>query len=252
MKLLVTADWHADQRSLGHARFGDVDRAVRQMVSCAADEACAAFLFLGDLCNPDGGSGVVRCCELAVSAALALQRAGVDSFWLAGNHDVIEDGSRDTSLSPLRPLASAKDSLVHVFEQPGVAHLYELGGKASRCVTFLALPFTATSHPYRPEGFVREKLEKVRPGPLVVMSHLSVGGVQPGEETTDMPRGRDVLFPHECFPQGRLNTTLLQGHYHAAQVFRRGGLCDVVIPGAPVRLTFADEQRKPSFVVLEV
>ena len=245
MKLLITADWHADARTLGHARFHDVNQAVRQMVDAAVEQRVDVFCFLGDLCDPDASSSVFQCCELAISAALTLHRAGIESIWIAGNHDVIEDGSGDTTLSPLRPVANATGS-IHVFERPSVV-THGIGD-----VSIMALPFTATSHAYRPDGFVREHADAMRFGKWIVLSHLAVAGVQPGEETTDMPRGREVVLPRERFPEELVGVTIVQGHYHHGQRHRVDGFRDVVIPGAPVRLTFADENRDPSFLIVEV
>ena len=245
MKLLITADWHADARTLGHARFGDVDQAVRQMVNAAAEHRVDAFCFLGDLCDPDAGSSVFRCCKLAISAALMLHRVGIESIWIAGNHDVIEDGSGDTTLSPLCAIANAVRS-IHVFERPSVVT------RGIGDVSIMALPFTATSHAYRPVGFVHGHADAMRSGKWVVLSHLAVAGVQPGEETTDMPRGREVVLPRELFPEELVGVTIVQGHYHHGQRHHVDGFRDVVIPGAPVRLTFADENREPSFLIVEV
>ena len=248
---MITGDWHADARTIGRARFGDVDRAVRQMVEAAIEQSVDMFCFLGDLCDPDAGSVVFRCAELAISAALTLQRADVVSVWVAGNHDVIEDGSGDTTLTPLRPIAVASKGIVRVFEQPGTFVLRE-GGDVG-LLGVMALPFTATSHAYRPSAFVDGYAKEMQSRSWVVLGHLAVAGVVPGEETTDMPRGREVVLPRECFPQQNMqNVHVFNGHYHAQQVHDAPGVRPVHIPGAPVRLTFADGDRVPSFLIVEV
>jgi DNA repair exonuclease SbcCD nuclease subunit len=243
MKLLITSDWHADAKTLGHARYPDVEEAVRQTVRQAIDQKVDAYCFLGDLCDPDSGSAVFRSVELVIWAATHLARAGVTSIWLAGNHDVIEDGSGDTTLSPLRPIAR-EDEHVWLFEQPGTA-TFDIHN-----VCVHALPYTATSHPYDPEKAAEPIWSQG--GTHVVLAHLSVEGVQPGEETKEMPRGRDVTFPRGKFTQDRNGVYLFNGHYHRQQVHTMPGFLPVHIPGAPARFTFGEQDNVPGCLFVEV
>lgn len=249
MKILITSDWHADAKTIGHARFLDVDLAVGEMVRAAVAQKFGAFLFLGDLCDPDSGSACFRSVEVATSAACELSRAGVCNVWVAGNHDVIEDGSGDTTLSPLRPLVAAYPGLVHVMEQPGMVLLGK--GRDGASVYVRALPFAATSRAYAPRDHAAELSKGSKPH-FIVAAHLAVAGVQPGEETTDMPRGREVLFPRECFPSTVERTHLFNGHYHRQQVHQMEGFLPVHIPGAPARFTFGEAENAPGYMVLEV
>ena len=253
MRILATSDWHPDAKTLGHARFADVDIAVRETVDAAIDLRVDAYVFLGDLCDPDSGSAAFRCVELAMSAALALARSGIESHWMAGNHDVIEDGSGDTTLSPLRELyrhtmQSGKNGVVYVHERPALVHL-----KKTRAALFL--PYTATSHAYQPNWETAEVLKHMLTPEekLIVFGHLAVEGVIPGEETTEMPRGRDVLFPRQLFPDSMADrVVLMNGHYHRQQRHRMPGFCDVHIPGAPTRFTFGEQDNTPGYLLVEV
>jgi len=256
MKILVTGDWHADAKTLGHSRSSDVDRAVREMVDYAVDPASGVdvFCFLGDLCDPDAGSASFRSVELAVSAAVTLSSANVANVWVAGNHDVIENGSGDTTLSPLRPLERAYAGLTEVHERPRAS--YAGTGVDGEAVFIRSLPFAATSHAYDPREHVGRSSKvdwrMTASSHLVVLAHLAVAGVQPGEETTDMPRGREVLFPRECFPGEDTRTHLFNGHYHRQQTHELAGHRPVHIPGAPARFTFGEESHEPSYLLMEV
>ncbi len=241
MKVLVSSDWHADARTIGHARFGDVDQAVRQMVEDAITHKVDCFCFLGDLCDPDSGSTVFRSVELAISAATELSKAQIPTIWLAGNHDVIEDGTGDTTLSPLRPLQKVA-GMTMLFERPGYV---ELGG-----VRFVLLPYTALSHTYDPEEVVRNAVWST--AGTIVLAHLSVAGVEPGEETNEMPRGRDVLFPRRMFSDQMESVHCFNGHYHRQQTHELPGFRPVHIPGAPCRFTFGEESNRPGYLLVEV
>jgi DNA repair exonuclease SbcCD nuclease subunit len=78
-----------------------------------------------------------------------------------------------------------------------------------------------------------------------VAGHLSVPGVVPGEEVTEMPRGRDIRFPIEACAGVDL---LMNGHIHRRQVSPDG----VVIPGSLAKLTFSEEENTPGFLIIDV
>lgn len=238
MKLLATSDWHGDWTTHGVDRFGEVEAGVEETLRAARDKKVDAYFFLGDLCDPDSGSRVFRCIDLALRAAVQLRKWGIPAIFLAGNHDTIEDGSDETTLTPLR--AVAEDGFTHVCEQP---ELFTLGR-----TYVVALPFTASSHPYVPAEFLKQHLNGKQG--VVVISHLAVPGVQPGEETTEMPRGREVLYPTNV-ESGRVSLRL-QGHYHRQQSFDpKDGGPPILIPGSLARLTFGEEMHAPSFLLVD-
>lgn len=234
MRLLQTSDWHLDWVTFGISRFDEIDRAVQTTCETAVKEKCTDYFFTGDLCDPDSGPVVFRCVDLAIRAAMFLTYAGIRSHWLVGNHDVIEDGSGTSTLTPLRALG--KTGFVTLYDQPTLDNRDD-------GVSILALPFTPTSHTYDPMVPVRDFLRT--PGKGIVLSHLTCPGIIPGEETNDMPRGRDVLLPLVELAK-RPNTLILQGHYHKPQSH------DMLhIPGSLARLTFGEVENDPSFLIMD-
>lgn len=235
MKLFVSSDWHVDHVTNGVHRFSEIMRAVDQIAQMAIEErsrgATVGFMFLGDLCDPDNGKDVAVASKVVVGVASKLAAKDVSSFWLVGNHDVVEDGSGVTTLDALADFGSP---LVTLAKMPGV---YSFCGKR-----VLALPFTATSHRYTPSELVDRSAD-------LVVGHLTIPGMHPGEETTEMPRGRDVLFPiDETDGMFRMN-----GHYHCRQsFFPKGAVSPIEIPGSLARLTFGEEAQHKSFLVLEI
>jgi hypothetical protein len=113
---------------------------------------------------------------------------------------------------------------------------------AEEDVLLCALPFTASSHSYDPQKYVDSTWKDARR--VIVAGHLSIEGVQPGEETKDLPRGRDVMWPHidksNCVLQ-------IAGHYHRRQVHR-----GIQIVGSPARFAFGERDNDPGFLVIEV
>ena len=235
MKMLVVSDLHLDAATMGVPRLPELERSLDQAVHHAADAKVDEFVFLGDLADPDIGSGaLVRALDVLVRVVMKLRCAyGISSKLLVGNHDVIEDGSGDTTLSPLRGIE-------------GVTVLDHPTSWVKGDLFFVALPYTATSHGYDVRDFLAKHLTDQ---PTVVLSHLAVEGIQPGEETKEMPRGREVLLPLDMLENPK--HLVLQGHYHKGQTFVSPGGAQVHVVGSLARLTFGEEGNEPGYLIVE-
>lgn len=242
MKFVASSDWHADWTTCGVPRFEDVARAVHQSVDIAIKEEVDAYFFCGDLCDPEDGQAMTKAVCLAMNIANRLKVKEIPSYWLPGNHDVFDDGS---GLSTLSPMAGFEEEFVCLCEVPGVY------GALDDKFNVLALPFTSPTNPHS-IGF--PSLGHLAPGvPTIVLSHLSVPGIQPGEEMTEMPRGRDVAFPFDLVASVPGEKIILQGHYHRRQDFvhQPSGMTIHVV-GSIARLTFGEESNESSFLLFEV
>lgn len=236
MKILVTSDWHLDATTGGISRFAELDKAVNETVDAAIKHKVDAYFFLGDLCDPDSGSSVFRVIRLAQEAAIRLNDNSIPSHWLVGNHDVIEDGLGESTLDPLRSLT---DSATIVYNRACLGLI-----DPSKNDVFVALPFTPTSHAYDPVKFI----EQVTATPKLVIGHLNLENIVPGEETKEMPRGREVVFPVAAIKEKWPNAVMLHGHYHTQQTTAEG----VHIPGSLARLTFGEETNAPGYIILDM
>ncbi len=238
--ILAFSDVHADHVTEGLARFDDIEQALTQVTDDAIREKVDHVCFLGDLCDPDKNLSVVRCINLAMCTAVRLHEHDIRSHWLPGNHCVIEDGSGATVLTPFRALQLLCSS-VYLHEEPSFSTYNDLN--------LLALPFTPLSHTYDPVEYAKKMvhLKDTAGLPLVVLSHLVVEGIQPGEETTEMPRGRDIVLPHKMIAELMPEALILQGHYHRRQVFE-----GVHVVGSLVNLTFGEETHKPGYLIVEL
>lgn len=240
MKFVAVSDLHYDKDTLGVPRLNDVRRLADQAVEHTIKIKADGFLFLGDLSDPDSGGASWYASAQAIAIARRLANAMIRSVWLAGNHDVVEDGTGMTTLSPL---AAAGINFVTVFERPGVTNFND--------VVILALPYTPISHAYDPALVTRELLGTLLPQQRVItLSHLMVPGVLPGEETHEMPRGRDVIFPLE---ETKHVSVRLQGHFHRQQVFDPGdGGPPIHVVGAPTPFCFSEEGYKSAFLEIDI
>jgi DNA repair exonuclease SbcCD nuclease subunit len=266
MKFIVASDFHFDAVTAGVRRFEELERAAVAVVKHAIEAKVDAFLFLGDLCDPDTGSAVFRCVELAQRMAVKLAQERITSFWMAGNHDVIEDGTGHTTLTPMRSIE--KWGAKRLFPEPGSILVVERWehfiidtGRDKKDhtppITFAFLPYTATSHHYSPKDVMPTQAFHNAwraQAPVVFAGHLSIPGIVPGEETHEMGRGRDMTFPYDEIIERRREypTLMLNGHYHRQQHFRK--LKDsrgIHIPGSMARLTFGEEYHAPGYLFVE-
>lgn len=235
MRTVLVGDPHFDVVTLGVARFDEVARAMHETVDCAVGMHADLWVCLGDVFDPDAGPVSYRAISEILRVAWRLRLAGIASVWVAGNHDVVEDGTGTTTLSPLRAMSEAPGATTVLVERPTVIHT---GGPP-----IVALPYTATSHAYDAAKYVEEQ---ALPG-SVVLGHLVVPGVSPGEEAVEYARGREVFFPVEAAKKRR-PLLMANGHHHKRQTSADG----VVIPGSLARLTFGEAAHDPGYVVAEV
>jgi len=243
VKLIVASDFHLDASTAGMPRYDDVTKACDEIVQTAVKVEANMFLFLGDLTDPDSVRSH-RAVAYGIGLALRLAPFGIASRWLVGNHDVIEDGSGDSTLMAITVVgAGMYDEFCRVYASPTSEWIAD-------DILLVALPFTARSHPYDPSDFVSKVDfdDGNRAGNrVVVIGHLNLEGIGPGSEVTDMPRGRDVFFPVDAVQKRWPGALMLNGHIHKRQRFN-----GVYIPGAPCRFTFGEEHNSPSYIVCEV
>jgi DNA repair exonuclease SbcCD nuclease subunit len=234
MKIVVSSDWHLDARTDGVPRFDEIEQAIDRSVEVAKLEQADLYVMVGDLCDPDGW-----CPTRAISVAVQLYQVGIDSIWVAGNHDVVEDGMGTTTLTPL----VAADIAHHVFEQPGEI-MYSRKGKGK--IHVVGLPFTPSSHAYDPVITVR-RMSKPNAYPTLVLGHLNIEGISAGSETRDMARGREVFWPIDAVRKRWPQAVCIGGHYHRAQEFKT-----IHIAGSLCRLRHDEEENNPSLMVIDV
>lgn len=237
-RLICSSDWHGDANTGGRIRYDDVREATEIVLRAMRDEKADGHLFLGDLSDPESVRSHLSA-ELATRFASRARQAGCFTRWIPGNHDVLEDGYGSSTLSALGGML---DGSTRLYAVPSV-ELMECG------VTIVAFPFVALANHYDPINFVRAATlpEQANHDRIVVISHLNIEGIEPGSETTDMPRGRDVFLPVDEIRAKWPKALILQGHYHRRQVFN-----GVHVAGSICRLTFGEENNDPGYLIVEV
>lgn len=257
-RLIVSSDWHADWFTDGYSRHEDLRAVVEQLL--AVPKKGDLFVMLGDLANPYSRD-VHRAMSLATYAANRCNAAGVMNVWITGNHDIVEDDAGSHSLQAVKGLVddsawsekqtepmkvleyvqrkATPHSLTFVADEPLVLLLPQ--------ATLLCLPYTSPARAYDPDEWIRKVESRPLSNQLHVLGHLNIEGIGPGSETSDMARGRDVMFPLEALSECLPKASLWNGHYHKQQVFK-----GVTIPGSLARLTHSEENEEKGFIVREL
>lgn len=236
MKFFLSGDWHGDASTNGLDRFDEIQSAAFSIAKQATMHLDSVFIFGGDLCDPDTTRSF-RAIALAISIAMYLEKNGIPSIWIAGNHDVIENDRGSTTLEPLKAVAE-KSNLISVHE---TAWPIVIGNRR-----VVALPFAARTAMYEPANAVENFATF---NPHLVVGHLTVPSAERGSESDDFARGRDMIFPVEtCRRLWGDRVRLVNGHYHRRQITKDG----VYIPGSLARLRHDEEQHEPGYLVIEV
>ncbi len=242
MRYVVCSDLHIDAKTAGYDRYDDCHDALDQVVEYTREIRADRFVFTGDLCDPDAPN-LIRCITAALNAAADLSLSGIPSFWVPGNHDVLEDGHGTTTLDPLEFVKNS-----YLIKTPEIFTRYTTKKDMENPMGFL--PYAASSQNYDPDLVVRT-WKKQGKSTKVIFSHLMVEGIEPGSETSDFPRGRDLFLPtraiKECFPEA----LVVQGHYHRPRVEVIDGV-QIHIVGSMVRLTRSEVHNSPRFLTLDI
>lgn len=230
MKGLIFSDVHGDASTAGMRRIDDIEQAYSNIVSLAVQHKVDKVFCLGDLADPDCGSILVRVLDATFELVYKLHASltGIETIFVAGNHDVIEDGSGISTLHPLRHVA-------RVHEKPG---LQVIDG-----FTMAFLPYPSRTMMYDPVKVI----EIPRPIDAVFGHCTALRGVRSGSESSDLARGGDLNFPiDECIRSGV--DKMFNGHWHHQQTTSDG----VWIPGSLERLRFDEETNQPGILLFEL
>lgn len=265
MKMLVTSDWHLDVSTAGVPRFRDIQASIDFMVQYIANNPVDVFAFLGDVCNPDCGTRSWEIGRVLLDVSAFLSKYGVEQIWLAGNHDVIEREGGGSTLDILQ--SEVPSDGIHVLDsnEHFCIRRYEevrddegVGICVSREYHFVCMPFVSSRKSRLAQdtaGFLDDCANALKNDRyssdwqrvVIAMGHLNIEGATVGSETTDFPRGREVMW--QADKVDALNPDLrLNGHYHARGVY--GG--NIHVPGSMERLTFGEEKNDPGFFVVEI
>jgi DNA repair exonuclease SbcCD nuclease subunit len=246
--IVSISDLHLDVRTQGRRRKDEIASALHQAKGTAIARKMlreeVLFVCAGDLGDPDSGSIVYPLLALCIEVMQELEKNGIRQVWVKGNHD---GESGESLFTPLAALAEG-------MKLAGVSEVPDRWGWAD--VDVLALPH-AKYDPVKEVGDFAKWREERRSTdflrPAVVVSHLfPILGIEPGEESSEMPRGGPMPLPCEELAKVPGPVLILSGHYHRRQVHQPPvkGCPPVHVIGSAVQLSHSEESNSPGFLVI--
>lgn len=256
--IVAVSDIHADHRNNGVERFEEIARGMRQAVQVAIDRKADLFVGGGDYSDPDSGAIVFRVIALLIESMMRLDKAGIPQVWVKGNHDATSGSGGESVLTPIARLSDY--CYARVAESPMTIDWWT--ERSGRRFGVLLLPHGQYDAAARVSDFATSmRVQDASVGPpgvsplRVVVSHLfPIPEMEPGEETSEMPRGGPNPLPLEALAEIPGEVLVLSGHYHKRQVFRSGvrGCPPVHVIGSLCQLSHSEESNSPGFLVIEV
>ena len=245
MKVVACSDAHTDARCCGIERFDEVACALSEAKNEALELHRSGhevlFAFNGDLCDGEDGRDVLRANKLLIEEVYELSAQGVYTLLVAGNHDVLGDGS-----TTLDPVAATEYAYCSALLGPKTLYVPMKREMGADMIPVLALPYSPK--PYDAEkalaGFLEETKKATR---RLVFTHLQLPGMHPGSESQEMARGKDRMFPVDLLKSAK-RCTVIAGHYHRACKRQDG----VLVVGSMACNTFGEQDNEPSYLVLDV
>lgn len=259
MRVLVTSDWHLDAVTAGVPRREEVLAFAAKILRVAIDAKPDLFLHLGDWYTPGSMRDALYASDIsrfiAAMGRVLLPRAG--HVYLAGNHDELDLFDREHP--NLDPAGADPDRRLPVSTLTAVDVWMPVGGRVCEVPTAIALPndwaLLALPHCAPVLGIdyaqaVRERAAMDPRAKWIVASHLTIPGAMLGSESRELARGRDDLLPIDEI--AKLSPRLIvNGHYHRPQVVPSAA-GDIVIPGSPVRMTFAERNDPKGYLLIDL
>lgn len=265
MRVLVTSDWHLDAVTAGVPRREEVLAFAAKILRVAIDAKPDLFLHLGDWYTPGSMRDALYASDISrfVSAMSRLLLPRATHVYLAGNHDELDLFDREHP--NLNPAGADPDRRLPVSTLTAVATwMYSVPVEGRVCEqpmaialpnewALLALPHCAPVLGVDYAQAVRECVGDFGASRLtkwIVAAHLTIPGAMLGSESRELARGRDDLLPIDEI--AKLSPRLIvNGHYHRPQVVPSAA-GDIVIPGSPVRMTFAERDDRKGYLLIDL
>lgn len=261
MKILHTADWHVGATLRRQYRHDEMRDVLTEIVDIARREEVEVCLLAGDVYEHQSPSAKAE--DIVYEALLGLERAGVKTIIVPGNHD---SPNRWKALKPLMERLSVQ--VIPKVAHPDRGGIVEVESKNGPGLQVAGLPWIGKGRfvsaqelmgqegdPYKEyaEGVanvMRALTEPMDPDMCnVLMGHIFVSGASPGGGERALTLGDVYAVDPHAIPQVQY---VALGHVHRPQKIAGTG-SPTRYAGSPIQLDFgeAGHQKSVSLVELE-
>lgn len=260
MKVLHTADWHVGATLRRQYRHEEMREVLGEIVEIGAREEVDVCLLAGDVFEHKSPSAEAE--DIVYEALLGLERAGIQTLIVPGNHD---SPNRWKALKPLLERLSVQ--VVPRVAHPEHGGIVEFEGREGTGLQVAALPWIGKGRfvkaqelmgrqeePYQQyaEGVanVMEALaEPMDPDMCHILAgHVFVSGAQPGGGERALTMGDVYAVDPQALPQVQYAAL---GHVHKPQWIEHAGF-PTRYAGSPIQLDFGEAGHQKSVTIVQL
>lgn len=254
--VIIYGDQHYDLKSEGLDRTDDIDQAHNHIIDYAIDlkeqGKNVLVLNMGDVFH--GTRPRAEVLGRVIRSLNKLENKGIETYIIAGNHDVIDAKDRTSALEPLYAIGYEHIHIIHDIT------LFNYPEGYTSPLTVVTLPHISKAKAVF-EGYkgVQEyidtlstNLEKLLPekSPVIVIGHMNIAGAKTGTESY-MIKGAHEDFP-EVLKKSKKVNYIFNGHIHRPQLIPNLEGAPIVITGDIQTNDFGERLDQKQFFHLEV
>lgn len=239
MKGLFTGDWHLGINTHGvydpnqgvNSNLIDIEEVADEIIESAISQNVDFFVHLGDLFHTNNPSSAEN--AVAIRIFNRLEKAGIFSIFITGNHDYI----LGKKLDPVDTLYEYVWDNIKCFSAPGIVELEE--------VRFYVIPHCS----YKDVHSFVEDQNIVKDDKLsFILCHTAFDGCLVGSEDTMLSPGIHMV------PKNLSIDAVFSGHIHKSQVLSHayGAAIDVYYPGSPIAFDFGERNDSKEYIILSI
>jgi DNA repair exonuclease SbcCD nuclease subunit len=236
-RILFISDCHYGLKSAGFDRTEEIHKVMMGAVDYAIDNSVDLFVHGGDLGHTSNPSSHIH--GLWVDIFLKLEEAKIHSFFMLGNHDIVN--KKDNVYGSLAPLAELNLKYVEAIVKPEIQDIYTFN--------VIFLPYISKANldgktlDQINEKFIDELPELVQP--TIVFTHLNPEGARLHDDFVFRPV--HAVVPKRIFELENV-CGVFSGHIHKPQTVREQYPQHYVV-GSPITTDFGDDPKKKFFII---
>lgn len=249
--VIIYGDQHMGLKTEGLDRTNDIDDSHNQVIDYVEDLVDEGkdvlVLNMGDTFH--GIRPAPETIARVISTLNRLERMGVQTYIIAGNHDVVDQQGRTSALEPLNAIGFQYIKIVH--------DIYKFEYKGVNIVT---LPHISKARAIEQgfkgvQDFIDIKSMRIEEilsmdKPVIVIAHHNIAGAKTGTEGF-MIKGAQEEFPKVLKESEKVNY-IFNGHIHKAQIIENPNGAPIIITGDIQCNDFGERLDQKQFFHLEL
>jgi DNA repair exonuclease SbcCD nuclease subunit len=250
--VIIYGDQHYDLKTEGIDRTNDIDDAHNQIIDYAIDlkgkKRRVVVLNMGDMFH--GTRPRSEVIATAIRTLRKLEEEGIQTYIVAGNHDVIDQQGRTSALEPILAIGFEFVNIVH-----DITRFEPYPGLNVICLPHISKA-KAVSEGYKTaQEYIDAKSVEIEEEidddtKNIVIGHMNIAGAKTGTETY-MIKGAHEDFPRVLKDSDKIDY-IFNGHIHRPQIVPNPGGAPIIVTGDIQTNDFGERLDTKIFFHLEL